>query len=140
MLLLTVQKIHLLLTDNDTTRLMLHACYELWSRSMSKRRGIRRSSLRLSAVGNWCKKSYKRLLDSVGHWREPGEVARPTNIGHPLEVDFCGERTELRRLTKLLSIGERVRILCDDGVLVAEKVSDTQFKLIQSQTYGKLVH
>ena len=113
---------------------------------MSKQRGIRRSSVRLSAGLNWCKKIYKRLLDSVvsstlgGHRSDPGEIERHTNIDHPLDADSCGEAIDLRRLTTLLGIGDRVRILCDDGVLVAEKVSHTQFKLIQSQTPGKFVH
>jgi hypothetical protein len=114
---------------------------------MSRRRGVpRRSSLRLSVVLNWFEKAYKRCLGSVvssaieDHRRDPSEVALPTNIGQGIEVDFCGKRIELRKLTRLLSVGDRIRILCDDGVLVAEKVSPTQFKLIQSQTAGELVH
>ena len=113
---------------------------------MHKWRGVRRSSLRLLAVLNWCKKAYKRCVGSVfspsveDHRRDRSEVALPSKVGQGIEVDFYGERIELRKLTKLLSIGDRIRILCDDGVLVAEKVSHTQFKLIQSQTAGELVH
>lgn len=57
-----------------------------------------------------------------------------------LEVDFCGQRIELGEFIKMLRIGERIRVLCDDGVFVAEKVSLTQFKLIDSKEFSKMVH
>ena len=41
---------------------------------------------------------------------------------------------------KVLNIGDRIRVLCDDGVLVAEKISQTQFKLIYAQMLSELVH
>jgi hypothetical protein len=31
-------------------------------------------------------------------------------------------------------------VLCDDGVLVAEKISETQFKLIHAEMMTDLVH
>jgi hypothetical protein len=68
------------------------------------------------------------------------EVARVMNVSHPLDVDFAGERVELREFAKVLSIGDRIRVLCDDGVLVAEKISQTQFKLIHTETMTELVH
>jgi hypothetical protein len=46
---------------------------------------------------------------------------------------------ELRKFTKTLNIGDRIRVLCDDGLLVAEKVSETQFKVIQTETMAELV-
>ncbi len=68
------------------------------------------------------------------------EVARVMNVSHPLHVDFPGKSVELRELTKVLKIGDRIRVLCDDGVLVAEKISETQFKLIHAETVAELVH
>ena len=62
------------------------------------------------------------------------------NINHPLHVDFAEKSVELRELTKVLRIGDRIRVLCDDGVLVAEKISETQFKLIHAETMAELVH
>jgi len=47
---------------------------------------------------------------------------------------------ELEELIKVLRIGERIRVFCDDGVIVAEKISQTQFKLIHCQTMSELVH
>lgn len=68
------------------------------------------------------------------------EDVRLADAGHPLRIDFCGRRVELRELINVLSIGDRLRVLCNDGVLVAEKISETRFKLIHSETMSKLVH
>ena len=68
------------------------------------------------------------------------EVARVMNVSHPVQVDFAGKSVELRELTKVLRIGDRIRVFCDDGVLVAEKISETQFKLIHAETTAELVH
>ena len=68
------------------------------------------------------------------------EVARVMNSSDPLYVDFAGKRLELREFIKLLRIGDRIRVFCDDGVFVAEKISETQFTLIHSQMLTELVH
>ena len=68
------------------------------------------------------------------------EVARPANVSPPLEIDFCQRRMNLEEFIEVLSIGDRVRLLCDDGVVVAEKISQTQFKLIHCQMISELVH
>ena len=68
------------------------------------------------------------------------EDVRMADAGHPLRIDFAGRRVELQELINVLSIGDRLRVLCDDGVLVAEKISETRFKLIHSETMSKLVH
>jgi hypothetical protein len=47
---------------------------------------------------------------------------------------------DLEEFIEVLSIGDRVRLLCDDGVVVAEKISQTQFKLIHCQMMSELVH
>ena len=41
---------------------------------------------------------------------------------------------------KTLSIGDRIRVFCDDGVVVAEKISQTQFKEIHVEMMAELVH
>jgi len=39
-------------------------------------------------------------------------------------------RDHVEELVKVLNIGDRIRVLCDDGFIVAEKISQTQFELI----------
>jgi hypothetical protein len=104
---------------------------------------------RVSAVLDWCKRTagkYRRFAGSIAdQLRMVGrenqfDVARVMNVSQPLHVDFAGERVELREFAKVLSIGDRIRVLCDDGVLVAEKISQTQFKLIHAETMTDLVH
>ena len=110
---------------------------------MSKRRGIW-ASLPLAAL-DWCKKTAGRywrfagaIVWSITHGRRADEfeASIPKN---PVQVDFCGERVELKEFIKVLSIGDRIRLLCDDGLLVAEKISETQCKVIHSEMVGKLV-
>ena len=116
---------------------------------MSKKRRIWAVGLRLSAVLDWYKRTagkYRRFAGSIAdQLRMVGrenqfDVTRVLNVSHPLHVDFAGERVELREFVKVLSIGDRIRVLCDDGVLVAEKVSETQFKLIHAEPMTELVH
>lgn len=59
---------------------------------------------------------------------------------HRFDVDFAGRRMDFRDLMDTLSIGDRLRVLCDDGVLVAEKISQRRFKLIHSEMISKLIH
>jgi hypothetical protein len=116
---------------------------------VSKRRGIRSIGLPFSAALDKCKKTARR------YWRfasgivwsiaarlrhDQFEVARPANVSPPLEIDFCHRRMDLEEFIEVLSIGDRVRLLCDDGVVVAEKISQTQFKLIHCQMMSELVH
>jgi hypothetical protein len=46
----------------------------------------------------------------------------------------------LPEFIKTLSIGDRIRVFCDDGVVVAEKISQTQFKEIYVEVMAELVH
>jgi hypothetical protein len=46
----------------------------------------------------------------------------------------------LTEFIKTLSIGDRIRVFCDDGVVVAEKISQTQFKEIHVEIMAELVH
>jgi hypothetical protein len=56
------------------------------------------------------------------------------------EVNVCGERVELKEFVKVLRIGDRIRVFCDDAVFVAEKISQTQFELIDWQAISKLAN
>jgi hypothetical protein len=72
--------------------------------------------------------------------RKQFEVTEVMKVSPPFHADFAGMRVELKEFTRELSIGDRIRVLCDDGVLVAEKVSETQFRVIHAQTTAELVH
>jgi hypothetical protein len=66
-------------------------------------------------------------------------VARPTNDFKMVRVDLRGGIAEFEKFTKAMRIGDRVRAFCDDGVIEAEKVSQTRFKLIYSvETTGPI--
>jgi len=58
----------------------------------------------------------------------------------PVHVDFIGNSIELGQLVDALRIGDRVRVLCNDGVLVAEKISETEVRLIDSKPTAELIH
>ena len=47
---------------------------------------------------------------------------------------------EFEEVVKVLNVGDRIRVLCDDGVVVAEKISQTQFELIHYQMISGLIH
>ena len=55
-------------------------------------------------------------------------------------VDFAGKPAELTEFIKALSIGDRIRVFCYDGVVVAKKISQTQFKEIHAETMAESVH
>ena len=101
----------------------------------------------MSAALGWCKRVASRYVRSGDRTvcsqapRRGGqfEAMRETNINHSLQIDFCGDRIELKELTEALRIGDRVRLFCDDGVLVAEKISQTQLKVIHSQAIAELI-
>jgi len=116
---------------------------------MSKKRGIWAVGLPPSALLDWCKRTadrYRRFagriadrLRTVGRENQL-DFAQVMNTSDPLYIDVAGKRVELRELIKLLRIGDRIRVFCDDGVLVAEKISETQFTLIHAQMMTELVH
>ena len=116
---------------------------------VSKGRGIWRISLPSSAALDRCKKTACRcwrlacgIIWSITarRRRDQFDGARPTKVSQPLEIDFCQRRMELDELIQLLNIGDRIRVLCNDGVVVAEKISQTQFKLIHCRMASELVH
>lgn len=95
---------------------------------MSKGRGVWRISLPLAAMLHWFKRNL-RSFGGLGRRRGQFEVVRQTNE----------ESIELQEFIKVLNVGDRIRVLCDDGLLVAEKISETQFELIHSQMMSRLV-
>ena len=68
------------------------------------------------------------------------EHARLASAEYRFDVDFTGHRADFQDLMDALSIGDRLRVLCADGVLVAEKISQRRFKLIHSEMISKLIH
>jgi len=108
---------------------------------MSKRYGIPRIHALLSGLLNWCKRTAESHSQGTDGSRNGEFDAVPlTNVSHLFQADFRGQPMELKRFVNGLSIGDRIRVLCDDGVLVAEKISETQFKLVHSQMMSKFVH
>jgi hypothetical protein len=112
---------------------------------MSKRRGIWVVRWPLSSALGWWKRTagrYWRFAASTMDGRQENrfEIARTTNNGQPFQLDFASERVELKEFAKTLNIGDRIRMFCDDGVLVAEKISQTQFKVLYSETMSERVH
>ncbi len=116
---------------------------------MSKKLGVWVFGLPLIALLNWCGRTAGRYrqrarriaqqLRMVGR-RKQFEAAEVIKVSPPFHADFAGSPVELREFTRVLSIGDRIRVLCDDGVLVAEKVSETQFRVIHAQAMAELVH
>jgi hypothetical protein len=108
---------------------------------MSKEREIPTLNSPLSAVSERCKRIKDRfrrfavgIVRSItGRRQEPRlDVAQAVRIVH--------ENIELKESLKLLRIGDRLRVTCNDGMLVVEKISQTQVKLVHSQAITELVH
>jgi hypothetical protein len=115
---------------------------------MSRKRRIWAVSVPLSPVLDLCKGTADRCRRFAGRIanqlriarrENQSEVARVTNVSPPLYVDFAGKLVELRELVRVLRVGDRIRVFCDDGVVVAEKISQTQFKEIHAETMAELV-
>ena len=113
---------------------------------MSKKREIRAVGAPLSAVLDLCKRVGEICRGFVGtiadHFRKAGRENQMEVVmaSHPLQADFSGTPLDLTEFIKTLSIGDRVRVFCDDGVVVAEKISQTQFREIHAETLSELVH
>jgi hypothetical protein len=116
---------------------------------MSKKRGNWDAGMRLSGVLDWCQRiaaKYQQFAGRISNQlRMVGrenrfEVQPIMNVSHPLHAHCSGKSIELREFTKLLRVGDRIRMFCDDGVLIAEKISQTQFKIIHAETAAELVH
>ena len=117
---------------------------------MSKRRGNGRIKLPLPVALDMCKTTvgrswqfFRRVFRSItARGRHDYlKVDLSTHVGHPLPKDSsCWQNMEFEEVVKVLNIGDRIRVLCDDGVVVAEKISQTQFELIHYQMISGLIH
>jgi hypothetical protein len=115
---------------------------------MSMKREMRRISSLLSASLDWCKRIVERYLRerrsmlsaAAGGETDPLEVGSLTNGQDGLQVNLREDRMEFEAFLTSLSIGNRIRVLCDDGVFVAEKVSETHFELVDSQVLSRFIH
>ena len=115
---------------------------------MSKGSGLCSSGLLLSAVLDWWKRNvsgYRRFAGRIADQprtirQENRSVARRTNDDfRTVQVDLHGGQAELREFTKAMRIGDRIRAFCVDGVIEAEKVSQTRFRLIyEVKTTGSI--
>ena len=108
---------------------------------MSKEREIPAVNSPLSAVSDRCKRiadRFRRL--AVGIVRSITERRQERQFDVPQAVSIVHENIELKESLKLLRIGDRLRVFCNDGILVVEKVSQTQVKLVQAQTMTEVVH
>jgi hypothetical protein len=116
--------------------------------AMSKKRGFW-AIAPLSAVLDFCKRTADRgrryaarLANQLGisNRGNPQQVVQVTKASCSSPLDFAGKPAELTEFIKQLSIGDRIRVFCDDGIVRAEKVSQTQFKEIHAETMTELVH
>ena len=117
---------------------------------MSNRRVNWRVNLPLPVVLDMCKRTaarswrfFLRVVQSItvrcrGAYAKDGRI---TDVGNSvLTNSSCRLNAEFEEVVKVLNIGDRIRVLCDDGVVVAEKVSQTQFVLIHCQMTSDSVH
>ena len=112
---------------------------------MSKRRGIWSVGRPVSAALGWYKRiagRYWRFAASTMDGRQENqfEIARTNSNNQPFQLHFASELVELKEFAKTLNIGERIRMFCDDGVLVVVRISQTQFRLLYSGMMSRLVH
>jgi hypothetical protein len=116
---------------------------------MSKKDEIWAVGMWASAVLEWCKRIVGRYWRFAGGIADQLPIAERENqlkvtsvmdVDLPIHVDFAGKRVELREFIKVLSIGDRIRLFCDDGVLVAEKISETRFKFIHTEIMAEFIH
>jgi hypothetical protein len=115
---------------------------------MSKRRANWRIRLPLPVALDMCKttagRSWQFLrrvfrLNTARNQHDHLKVDLITDVSHSLLTDStCWQNMELEEVVKVLNIGDRIRVLCDDGVIVAEKISQTQFELIHCQMMSNL--
>jgi hypothetical protein len=106
---------------------------------MSKRWEVSSSGSLLSAMADWFKITvdrYWRFADGIVRrsqivgCEDKFEIARPTNASKTVQVDLTRGLEEFKDFIKVLRVGDRVRAFCDDGIIEAEKISPTRFKVI----------
>jgi len=106
---------------------------------MSKKFRSRKTASRTSAALNWCKKIIEKYFRG-GRLDPQYDVLQAASANRWLQMELSEDCVELNELIGILRIGDRVRVFCDDGFVVAEKVSHTKMKVIQSQAMAELIH
>lgn len=116
---------------------------------MRKTSGTSRSASLLSAMLDWCKRIagiYWQFASGIAaRSRNLGrenrfEVARPLNESKMLRVEFDEGLARITEFTEVMRIGDRIRAFCNDGVIEAEKISPTRFKVIYAVETAKSIH
>src|SRR2546421_12808302 len=107
---------------------------------MSKRRGNGRIKLPLPVALDMCKTTvgrswqfFRRVFRSIAARTRHDhlKVDLITDVSHSLLTDSSfRQNMELEEVVKGLKIGERIRVHCDYGGVVAGKNSQTPFELI----------
>jgi hypothetical protein len=94
---------------------------------------------RLSAVLDWWKSTVSRYGRFAGGSADQSrtisqqDTFENASSAHELKMVKIGPdslEAEFREFTEAMRVGDRIRTFCDDGVIEAEKVSQTQFKLV----------
>lgn len=70
----------------------------------------------------------------------PLDVERAKTNGQKQLIDCHGDAVQFEEFMQKLNIGDRVEIMCDDGVLVAEKISKTRFEIASTQSMSPFLH
>lgn len=70
----------------------------------------------------------------------PLDGERAKTNGQQQLIDFRGDAVQFEEFIQKLNIGDRVEIMCDDGVLVAEKISKTRFEIANTQPMSPYLH
>ena len=108
---------------------------------MWKEREILAVNSPLSEVSDRCKRIADRFRRfAVGIVRSITGCRQEPQFDVAEVVSIVHENIELKEFLKLLRIGDRLRVFCNDGIIVVEKISQTQVKLVHSQAITELVH
>jgi hypothetical protein len=117
---------------------------------MSKRRENGRIKLLLPVALDMCKTTagrswqfFRRVFRSITARTRHDHLKADliTDVSHLLPADSSRRQNmEFEEVVKVLNVGDRIRVLCNDGVVVAEKISQTQFELIHYQAISGLIH
>lgn len=117
---------------------------------MSKRRGKSRMMLLFLVALDRFKATVVRHCRSVDKvfrsittrdQRNRLTVDVSTDVSHPNPPDTPGQQLmDIGDVANALNIGDRIQVFCDDGFVVAEKISQTKFQLIHCQEMSRLIH
>jgi hypothetical protein len=81
-----------------------------------------------------------RVADQSHTQENSFAVARANSDFKTVEINLGGGIDKFEEFTKAMRVGDRIRAICDDGVIEAEKVSQTRFKLIHNVETTGPVH